>query len=90
MVCVVDIISLALLLLALLAPTCSVDIISTIAGTGTGTYSGDGSSATSAALNKPTGVIVDTSGMHKWNFLFIPIYLIMNFYDSNYNHPFNC
>ena len=36
-----------------------------IAGTGTGTYSGDGSSATSATLNKPTGVIVDTSGMHQ-------------------------
>jgi hypothetical protein len=44
--------------------TISNGIITTIAGTGTGTgsYSGDGLSATSAGLNNPRGVVVDTSG----------------------------
>jgi sugar lactone lactonase YvrE len=37
-------------------------IISTIAGTGVNTYSGDGGLATSAALNNPLGVEVDTIG----------------------------
>ena len=36
--------------------------ISTIAGIGTDSYSGDGGAATSAALNWPTGVVLDTSG----------------------------
>jgi hypothetical protein len=48
--------------------TISTGIITTVAGTGTGSYSGDGSSATSATLNDPFGVAVDTSGMQ---FLFI-------------------
>ena len=42
--------------------TVSTGIISTIAGTGTGSYSGDNGAATSAALNFPLGVAVDTSG----------------------------
>jgi gliding motility-associated-like protein len=37
-------------------------IISTIAGTGTATFSGDGGPATSAGLNIPNGVAVDASG----------------------------
>ncbi len=37
-------------------------IISTIAGTGTNGFSGDGGSATSAALNRPIGVAIDASG----------------------------
>ena len=37
-------------------------IISTIAGTGTAGYTGDGSSATLATLNTPTGVGVDSQG----------------------------
>lgn len=37
-------------------------VISTIAGTGVGTYSGDNGLATNAALNHPVGVAVDTSG----------------------------
>ena len=41
----------------------STDLISTIAGTGTTSFSGDGGAATSASLNAPTGVAVDTSGM---------------------------
>ena len=42
--------------------TVSTGIISTIAGTGTGSYSGDNGAATSAALNRPLGVAVDASG----------------------------
>ena len=44
---------------------CSVDIISTIVGTGSGSYSGDNGAATSAALNCPLGVVVDSSGMSR-------------------------
>lgn len=36
--------------------------ISTIAGTGTADYTGDGGAATAATLNSPIGVAVDTSG----------------------------
>ena len=43
--------------------TVATGIITTIAGTGTGSFSGDGGDATSAALNYPTGVAVDTSGI---------------------------
>ena len=42
--------------------TVSTGIISTIAGTGTNSYSGDNGAATSAALKNPDGVAVDTSG----------------------------
>ena len=42
--------------------TASTSVISTIAGTGSASYSGDGGQATSAALNYPVGVAVDTSG----------------------------
>ena len=38
-------------------------IITTIAGTGTGSYSGDGNQATSATLNGPRGVALDSSGI---------------------------
>ena len=37
-------------------------IISTVAGNGTGGYSGDGGAATAAELHYPTGVTVDASG----------------------------
>ncbi|HEY2470684.1 MAG TPA: DUF2341 domain-containing protein, partial [Terracidiphilus sp.] len=37
-------------------------IITTIAGNGTAGYSGDGSSATNAALNNPVGVAIDSAG----------------------------
>ncbi len=46
----------------LLRFTCCADIITTIAGTGTGTYSGDNGQATSATLYLPYGVDVDASG----------------------------
>ena len=42
--------------------TVSTGIITTIAGTGTYGYSGDGGAATSAALYYPWGVALDASG----------------------------
>ncbi len=42
--------------------TVSTGIITTIAGTGTASYSGDNGPATSADLNNPTAVVVDSSG----------------------------
>ena len=51
-----------LLLIILLRLVCCQNIISTIAGTGTGSYSGDNGAATSAALYSPIGVAVDGSG----------------------------
>ncbi len=42
--------------------TVSTGIITTIAGTGTGSYSGDNGPATSAALNSPFGMTLDSAG----------------------------
>ena len=42
--------------------TVSTDIISTVAGTGIGGYSGDSGAATSAMLSFPSGVALDSSG----------------------------
>ena len=42
--------------------TISTDIISTIAGTGAFSYTGDGGPATSASFKSPEGVAVDASG----------------------------
>ena len=42
--------------------TASTGVISTIAGTGTSSYSGDNGAATSAALSYPHGVAFDSSG----------------------------
>jgi hypothetical protein len=36
-------------------------VISTIAGTGSTSYSGDGGAATSAAVNNPIGIAIDSS-----------------------------
>ncbi len=41
----------------------STGIITTIAGTGTQSYSGDNGAATSATLSSPAGVAVDASGI---------------------------
>ncbi len=42
--------------------TVSTGVITTIAGIGTGSYSGDGGAATSAALSYPFGLALDSSG----------------------------
>ena len=42
--------------------TVSTGIITTIAGTGSSGYSGDNGQATSATLNNPRGVALDSSG----------------------------
>ncbi len=42
--------------------TASTGVITTIAGTGSASYSGDNGQATSAALNIPFGVALDSSG----------------------------
>ncbi len=39
-------------------------VITTVAGTGTASYSGDSGAATSATLDNPAGVAVDSSGEH--------------------------
>ncbi len=43
--------------------TVSTGIITTIAGNGDSSFTGDGGVATSAALNYPTGVALDSSGI---------------------------
>ncbi len=48
----------------------SISVISTIAGTGTASYSGDGGAATAATINIPTGIAIDSSGnvyFNDWN-----------------------
>ncbi len=40
----------------------SISVISTIAGTGTASYSGDGGQATSATIKTPAGIVIDSSG----------------------------
>ncbi len=43
--------------------TVSTGVVTTIAGTGSNGFSGDGGLATSAALNDPVGIAVDSSGI---------------------------
>ena len=51
--------------------TVSTGIISTVAGTGDNSYyNGDGGDATSASLNKPFGVALDTSGRRIFNIFY--------------------
>ncbi len=51
-----------LIFFVLLHAVCSLDVITTIAGTGTGSYSGDNGAATSASLRNPHGVALDSAG----------------------------
>ncbi len=46
--------------------TVSTGIITTFAGTGSASYSGDNVQATSAALNDPWGVTLDASGSYTY------------------------
>ena len=46
-------------------------IITTIAGTGSSGYSGDGDEATSATLNSPRGIILDSSGILCFTYIII-------------------
>ena len=55
---------LVLALFMLLPLVCCQDIITTIAGTGTASYSGDNGFATSATLKYPSGSVLDSSGMY--------------------------
>ena len=48
----------------------SISFISTIAGTGTASFSGDGGQATSATINIPTGIAIDSSGNVYFNEFF--------------------
>ena len=52
----------SLFVFMLLRLVCCQDIITTIAGTGSTTFSGDDGAATSATLNNPSGVALDASG----------------------------
>ena len=45
--------------------TVSTGVMSTIAGTGTASYSGDDGPATSAAINYPMGIALDSAGRRK-------------------------
>ena len=60
--------------------TVSTGIITTIAGTGAATYSGDDGPATSATLNGPFGVALDSAGTHSsllfWQLIFLTYFLI--------------
>ncbi len=51
--------------------TVSTGIITTVAGTGTPSYSGDGGQATSATLSNPHGIALDSSGTHPFKLLLL-------------------
>ena len=74
--------------------TVSTGVITTVAGTGTASYSGDNSDATAAALTKPFGVGVDSSGrqpsvqLHRLFTSLTPLSLSLvgNFYICDYGN----
>ena len=57
--------------------TISTGTINTIAGTGTGSYSGDNGQATSASLNNPWGLALDSSGNNYRNLIMLTSLLIL-------------
>ena len=67
--------------------TVSTGIITTIAGTGSTTFSGDGGLATSAALYYPTGVVLDSSGIQ---YYFLTFVNICNFIFISYTIQATC
>ena len=70
--------------------TVSTDIITTIAGMGTSSFSGDGGPATSAALKYPRGLAIDASGTFKrfyfTIFLFFFVLYTGNVYIADYDN----
>jgi DNA-binding beta-propeller fold protein YncE len=54
--------------------TVSTGIITTIAGTGIGSYSGDNGAATSAQFYWPRGVALDASGAYVYIFMSFSIF----------------
>ncbi len=59
--------------------TVSTGIITTYAGTGASSYSGDGGVASSATLNGPNGLCMDSSGTHQQ----VTVQLTMQYLHSN-------
>ncbi len=57
--------------------TVSTGIITTVAGTGTGSYSGDNGQATSAGIYSPEGVSLDSAGTHSTAILLFNISLLL-------------
>jgi hypothetical protein len=57
--------------------TVSTGIITTIAGTGTGSYSGDNSAASSATIKYPHGLVVDASGTTSQLLSYCDVYLLV-------------
>ena len=53
---------LVLLFMITIVEVKGVDVITTVAGTGAASYSGDNGQGTAAALNYPNGVAVDSTG----------------------------
>ena len=56
--------------------TVSTGIITTIAGTGTASYSGDNGPAGTAALYYPEGVALDSTGTHSLTYLFTFFFML--------------
>ncbi len=57
--------------------TVSTGIITTIAGTGTLNYSGDGGEATSATLQYPNGVALDAAGKSSCTKIYSYLYILL-------------
>ena len=55
--------------------TVSTGDVSTVAGTGIPSFSGDGGAATSATMNCPIGIVVDTPGIYMHTYLSSFVYL---------------
>jgi hypothetical protein len=63
--------------------TVSTGIITTYGGTGASSYSGDNGPATSAGLNYPFGVAVDSAGTHSLTSLLSSSFYLFSFYLGN-------
>jgi hypothetical protein len=61
--------------------TVSTGVISTYVGTGTASYSGDNSQASSATLCYPSGVALDATGTNIYFIIFIYVLTYTSFYQ---------